>query len=45
MARGLAGLRIAILATDGLERGELEQPRSTEHSHVLRPKHGPPGHR
>ena len=27
MARGLAGMRIAILATDGVERVELEQPR------------------
>ena len=27
MARELAGMRIAILATDGVERVELEQPR------------------
>jgi protease I len=27
MARDLAGMRIAILATDGVERVELEQPR------------------
>jgi protease I len=27
MARGLDGIRIAILATDGVERVELEQPR------------------
>lgn len=27
MARGLEGVRIAVLATDGVERVELEQPR------------------
>ena len=27
MARELAGMRIAIIATDGVERVELEQPR------------------
>jgi protease I len=27
MARDLDGMRIAILATDGVERVELEQPR------------------
>lgn len=29
MARGLDGVRIAILATDGVERVELEQPRGS----------------
>ena len=27
MARDLSGIRVAILATDGVERVELEQPR------------------
>jgi protease I len=27
MARDLSGMRVAILATDGVERVELEQPR------------------
>jgi protease I len=31
MARELQGIRVAILATDGVERVELEQPRSALH--------------
>jgi hypothetical protein len=33
MARGPEGLRIAILATDGVERVELEQPRGARYGH------------
>ena len=31
MARDLSGMRVAILATDGVERVELEQPRGALH--------------